>query len=233
MPIPAVVARDALPVPARELVLDNLRTWIVEGTLAPGEIIKDTEVADAFAVSRTPVREALLQLRSEGLVEMKPKGWTQVKLLDLGQVEHLLPVVVDLEMLAARLAARNPQRDLAEAEQAQRALETRWRELGPPATPEQAQQLVAANDRFHDAILAIAGNPFLAGSLRPLKALMRRYERYYFALGTRISAESIREHEDILDAIRHGDAEAAAAAAERNFANSPLLARANAGREGV
>ncbi|MDQ3548981.1 MAG: GntR family transcriptional regulator, partial [Chloroflexota bacterium] len=122
MPIPSVIEITAVDLPAREKVLTTVRNWIVEGELAPGEIIRDAEIAQALNVSRTPVREALLQLRAESLVEMKPKGWTQVKLLDQREAEKLLPVVIDLEALAARLAAANPQRDLRHAERTQREL---------------------------------------------------------------------------------------------------------------
>ncbi len=116
MPIPAVIECTDNELPAREKVLTIVRNWIVDGDLAPGEIIRDAEIARALNVSRTPVREALLQLRTEALVEMKPKGWTQVRLLDQREAEKLLPVVTDLEALAARLAAGNPCRDLSEAD---------------------------------------------------------------------------------------------------------------------
>jgi DNA-binding GntR family transcriptional regulator len=226
MPIPPAIQQDDWQAPAREVVLANLRAWIVEGTLSPGEIIKDTEIAQAFSVSRTPVREALLQLRAEGLVEMKPKGWTQVKLLDLAQVEHLLPVVVDLECLAARLAAGRPERDLGAARQAQRDLVALVERNGRPVAPERAQELLQANDRFHAAILDVAGNTFLTGALQPLKSLLRRYERIYFGQATPIDDASLRQHEELLDAIARGDGERAATVMAENFANAPLARQA-------
>ncbi|MEZ4520785.1 MAG: GntR family transcriptional regulator [Thermomicrobiales bacterium] len=222
MPIPPNLQREETDTPARELVLSHLRNWIVEGILAPGEIIKDTEIARTFDVSRTPVREALLQLRAEGLIETKPQGWTQVKPLDLGQVELLLPVVLNLEGLAARMAAENPDRDMRKLEQAQHELVNLIEEIGVPVSADRAGDVVAADDRFHAAVLAMANNIFLSGALQPLKMLMRRYERIHYGHMTVIDHESLAMHQQLLDAIRAGDAEKAEALITRNLMNSPL-----------
>lgn len=226
MPIPPNIRHEETGTPARELVLGYLRTWIVEGILAPGEIIRDADIAQSFNVSRTPVREALLQLRAEGLIETKPQGWTQVKPLDLSQVELLLPVVLDLEALAARMAAANPNRDMREIERAQRELVELIEEVGVPVPADRAGEVVAADDRFHAAVLAMANNIFLSGALQPLKVLMRRYERIYFGHMSVIDHQSLAMHEQILDAIRSGDGETAAALITRNLENSPLRRRA-------
>jgi DNA-binding GntR family transcriptional regulator len=225
MPIPPFLRHKEPDTLSRELVLGQLRTWIVDGILTPGEIIKDTEIAQAFAVSRTPVREALLQLRIEGLIETKPQGWTQVKPLDLSQVERLLPVVLTLEGLAARMAAANPDRDLRTLEQAQRALIALIEETGVPVPADRAEAVIEADDRFHATVLAMANNVFLSGALQPLKMLMRRYERFYFGRMTVVDHASLAMHDQILRAIRAGDSATAADLITRNLANSPLHAR--------
>ncbi|MGH9176267.1 MAG: GntR family transcriptional regulator [Vicinamibacterales bacterium] len=230
MPIPSVIETEPGTLPARERVLATVRNWIIDGDLAPGEIIRDAEIADALNVSRTPVREALLQLRSESLVEMKPKGWTQVKLLDLREAEKLLPVVVDLEALASRLAAENPRRYLTTAEQAQRDLVALVEHSGRPPSAEEAQEILQANDAFHIAVAEIADNPFLVNALLPLKALMRRYERIYFGRATVIDEASLREHDLIIEAIRRGDGDEAARLAISNFSNSPFAIGTNGAR---
>src|SRR6266849_9018855 len=63
---------------AREAVYARLRDWILRGPLEPGEIIRDADIAQALGVSRTPVREALLRLEGDGLVETAPARWTRV-----------------------------------------------------------------------------------------------------------------------------------------------------------
>ena len=231
MPIPGVIECFDNELPARERVLETVRNWIIDGDLAPGEIIRDAEIARALNVSRTPVREALLQLRTEALVEMKPKGWTQVRLLDQREAEKLLPVVADLEALAARLAAGNPGRDLSEAERIQRDLVARVDQACGSPTSEQAHEILQLNDAFHTAIAAIADNPFLTGALLPLKALMRRYERIYFGRAVVIGEESLREHDEIIEAIRGGDGDRAAALAISNLRNAPFARETAAERE--
>ncbi len=227
MPIPPNVHREEADRPAREVVLSHLRNWIVEGILAPGEIIKDTEIARTFDVSRTPVREALLQLRAEGLIETKPQGWTQVKPLDLAQVKLLLPVVLNLEGLAARMAAEQPDREMRELEQAHRDLIDLLEEAGVPVPADSAEAVIVADDHFHATVLAMANNVFLSGALQPLKMLMRRYERIYYGRMTVVDHDSLTLHQRILDAIRAGDGEQAAALIIRNLSNSPLHAAMN------
>lgn len=227
MPIPSDIEAHSTSGPARETIAASLRDWIVDGVLAPGEIIRDTEVARAFHVSRTPVREALLQLRTEGLVEMKPQGWTQVKPVNPAQIADLLRVVVDLEALAARLAAERHERDLGAADAANQELRAlvQQAEGSGSAAPELAWNIVAANDRFHEAIVALAANEFLTSALLPLKTLMRRYERIVFSQATPIERASVEQHERILAAIRAGDADLAAELTASNFDNAPVRQR--------
>lgn len=230
MPIPSDIKTAQMNGPAREVILSSLRGWIVDGVLAPGEIIRDTEVARTFHVSRTPVREALLQLRSEGLVEMKPQGWTQVKPIDPARIADVLRVVIDLEALAARLAAERPERDLSAAEAANDELRALVTSARDGATPELAWRIVDANDRFHEAIVTVAANEFLTSALLPLKTLMRRYERIVFSQATPIDCASIEQHDRILAAIRAGDAETAADLVADNFDNAPVRQRPTTGQ---
>jgi len=230
MPIPLEIPIEPTDQPARETVLTWVRHWIVNGTLQPGEIIRDSEIAERFGVSRTPVREALLQLRFEGLVVMKPKGWTQVKPLELGQIENHLRVVDELEGLAARLAAETPDPDLSRAEAANAELEALLDRTEGSADSQIDWQLIEINDRFHDAIIDISGNMVLADALKPIKARMRRYEQLYFDRATPIDRTSVAQHTMLLDAIRAGDGDAAATIARLNLTNSPVRTRSIARR---
>lgn len=233
MPIPPDIPEDATDAPARETILGAIRHWIVNGTLQPGEIIRDSEIAERFGVSRTPVREALLQLRYEGLVVMKPKGWTQVKPLDLSQIENHLRVVDELEALAARLAAEASDPDLSVAEAANAELEALLDRRGGMANPQIDWQLLEINDRFHDAVIDMSGNMVLGDALKPIKARMRRYEQLYFDRATPIDSTSVVQHRQLLDAIRAGDGETAAAVARLNLANSPVRTRSSVRQHAV
>jgi DNA-binding GntR family transcriptional regulator len=199
---------------AREVVVDRLRVWIVDGTLAPGEIIKDTEIADTLGVSRTPVREALLQLEREGLIESLPGRWTRVAPLDLDAAKKLYPVVIELEALALRTAAQS-KGDLRPLELAHRDFATAVgrRKLD-------ARAVRNADDRFHGDILVLADNPYIAETLLPLKAIVRRYENYFFISHPELAQLSADDHAAMLEAIRLRDGEAATCASKRHWERS-------------
>jgi DNA-binding GntR family transcriptional regulator len=202
---------------AREIVIDRLREWIVYGILAPGEVIKDSDIAETLGVSRTPVREALLQLEREGLIESVPGRWTRVAPIDLSHAERLYPVLATLESLSARLAAqRSPQgiARIAEAQSEFREAVARYTASGDPADVQEIRQ---ADDRFHGAILKAADNAYLSDVLTPLKVLARRFEHRFFG-GAPTAGESLaEEHESLVAALRAGDADEAAWIAQHNW----------------
>jgi DNA-binding GntR family transcriptional regulator len=101
MPIPDVAAPISRA-KTSDVVLETLRGWIVDGVLGPRETLRDIDLATSFGVSRTPVREALLRLEREGLVESQPGRWTRVTSLDAGELARVYPVWIELEALAAR-----------------------------------------------------------------------------------------------------------------------------------
>src|SRR5689334_15799597 len=84
----------------REEAYRTLRNWILDGTLAPGVQIRDREIAEQLGVSRTPIREALLRLEDEGLVQTKPNRATRVTTIDFHNAFHLYSIVWTLEQLA-------------------------------------------------------------------------------------------------------------------------------------
>ena len=88
-----------------QVVLDQIRQAIGEGRLRPGDGLREAEIAAWLGVSRTPVREALKRLQADGLVQSTPWAGMTVTSLDRGQVIELYVMRVELEGLAARLAA--------------------------------------------------------------------------------------------------------------------------------
>src|SRR3954470_4973157 len=104
MPVPedtAALERDLL----RDRAYSALRDAIVDGTLAPGERLRDHELCAWLGLSRTPVREALARLEGDGLVETAPQRFTRVAPLDRRAAQDAFPVVASLHALAAELAA--------------------------------------------------------------------------------------------------------------------------------
>ena len=207
------VAKAATPVRLRRLILDAIQA----GELRPGARLKEAELVAALSVSRTPLREALAALRAEGILERDDDG-LRVRRLDWHDVRGLYELRGTLEGLAASLAARN-------AGDAERtvidgicAVEAELIEAGAPP-----YLLARQNRQFHNAILQAAGNRFLAESLERLSRLMVLLGATAYTLAGR--AEAIRdEHAAINNAIRSGDATAAATAMSRHL-DSALTAR--------
>jgi DNA-binding GntR family transcriptional regulator len=219
MPVPAQIEPIGRQ-RARELVVERLRSWIVDCDFAPGEVIKDSEIAASLGVSRTPVREALLHLEREGLIESQPGRWTRVAPLDASHPERLYPVIIALEALSASLAAANPGEQLPTIEAANERFRAGVARFAASQSPVDAREVREADDAFHGAILLAADNPYLSDALLPRKVMARRFENWYFGSTPSIGDASIGDHERIIAALRAGDAEGAATETRRNWSRS-------------
>ncbi|MFM9106351.1 MAG: GntR family transcriptional regulator [Chloroflexota bacterium] len=222
MPIPPQTAPVTVPV-ARDAAYEAIRSWIVEGALQPGEHLRDAELAAALGLSRMPVREALLRLVGEGLVETAANRWTRVAPLDAGQARLLYPIVVALETLAVS-ALRGPLagEDLSEMAAANERLR---RALGAG----DALAAATADAGFHRIPVARAGNPELARILDEVKTKLQRLEAAYFGGGGG-AERAIAEHDAIVAALAAGDLPRAADAIRANWEGS--LARVEAATAG-
>jgi DNA-binding GntR family transcriptional regulator len=209
MPVPS----DSAPITrrsARKVVFARLRSWIEEGTLAPGEVIKDADIAQQLGVSRTPVREALQILEQHGLVEMQPGRLTRVTGTTPEDIALVYAPLSALQALAAETATPK-----ATAAQIAEMREHNARLL----TAVEANDAVAAREAdraFHGVLVHGAGNPYLSSAIEPMLAHIRRLEALYFTeigLGHR----SHDEHERIIEAVAAGDAPAAAEQTRVNF----------------
>ena len=210
MPVP-VVAEPISRIPTRETVADTLRGWIIDGTLTSCEVLRDADLARAFGISRTPVREALLQLEHEGLVESQPGRWTRVTRLDPEHLAVIYPVWAELESLASSMAATRigsttgaaPITEAADAYAA--AIDVAQAE----PTDATRRAIRAANTQFHEAVLAAAGNPVLTSTVMPLRVAIRRFEAAC-PMPTLPGHDSAAQHAAIIDAILAGDPDTAA-----------------------
>jgi DNA-binding GntR family transcriptional regulator len=193
------------------LIAEQLRSWIVAGHLRPGENLSDTTIASRLGVSRTPGREALLQLEHEGLIETRPQGWTRVAVLDYSEMRDVHAVWVNLHLFAAQLTAARRDRDLSAAMDAQAVLRSLVELTEFPIRLDDAGDLdrlfsiSEADDEFHAAIVRASGNAYLARALEPINILMRRYQIAVVEHVTLIGPESVEGHERLLDALRDGD----------------------------
>ncbi len=175
---------------------------IRDGQLAPGDRLRETELAHRFGVSRTPVREAIRQLEADGLVTHLPRVGATVRKLEYSEVMELYEMRVVLECAAARMAARSAS-DVEIIE-----IEAIAAELASVGKGTEASRL---NRQFHRALLDAAKNRFLSKSMFSL-------QRALMILGptTLSDAErydgAVKEHRAIIEALIARDGATAEAA---------------------
>jgi DNA-binding GntR family transcriptional regulator len=191
-PVPGYVSKT-------DLVAALIRELIITGELAAGEQLRQRDLAQRFHVSQTPVREAMRRLESEGLVVGDAhRGFTVVE-PDDGPVEENFQIRAALESLGASLAARKiDEPGLARLQ----ALNDRMRAL-----PEGDPRYADLNREFHfTTVYEYARSPLLLTLMRLLWASLQSGPQVL-----RSHAESARQHDAILGALRAGDAAAASA----------------------
>lgn len=185
--------------PLHEEVIDQLRDRIVQGELAPGARLNERVLCEQLGISRTPLREAIKMLATEGLVELLPNRGAIVTPLKAAQIADTLAVMGALESLAGELACANAsESDLAEI----RALH--FEMLAHHARRELAAYF-RYNQFIHMKIIEASGNPVLTNTYRQLNANVRR-ARYMANLSQERWDAAVSEHEGILAALVSRDA---------------------------
>ena len=183
---------------------------IDDGTYRPGDRLVESELAERFGVSRTPVREALQRLETQSMLARDGRSLV-VATLDHNQLAELYTVRTELEALAARLAARHATRE-----------ETRV--LGRMVDEDRAviddpQALSRANRRFHHQIHLASHNRYLVQQLDIVHRTMALMARTSLAAEGR-GEKTLAEHQRIVDAIAAGDAKAAESALREHISTA-------------
>lgn len=171
----------------------------------PGESISEKAIAAVYGVSRTPVREALLRLAEERLVEIFPQSGTFVARIPLAALEEALVVRMALEETMARMAARRG--DAAKLDIVAASIE-RQRAL---ASAGDGDGFLEQDEFFHAAVADAAGFPSVWTLVQSVKMQVDRYRRLTLPVPGRMQAV-VAEHEHVLVALRSGDPDRAAAA---------------------
>ena len=182
---------------------ERIEEQIVTGTYAPGMRLDEVELAGKFGVSRTPIREALIQLASLGLIEMRPRRGAIVAEVGPHRLVEMFEVMAELEAMCARLAARR----ITQLEQ--RALIAAHRACQEARDRNDPDTYYHLNEHFHQAIYKASHNGFLAEEAMALQRRLRPYRRLQLRVRNRMN-NSFSEHEGIVDAIIAGDGELAA-----------------------
>jgi DNA-binding GntR family transcriptional regulator len=187
-----------------EGVLRHLSRDIVSGVLAPGQRLLELQLAAELGVSRSPVREAIHRLATEGLVEIRPRRGAFVATLTPKDLEDVFDVRQQLERMAAGLAASTGTARVAEL----RAADA---ECAAAAAAGDVLGFFESNDRLHSLISELSGNAYLhqlqrGAAQRSFRALFLQADSDAFL------TRSVHDHRAIVDAIASGDREAAEAA---------------------
>ena len=180
----------------------RLRDAIVDGSLAPGEQLRDAELATRLGVSRTPVREALLELARAGLVQATPGRSTVVAPIDPAAVRDAQAVVGALHAVAVRAAV--PRLTPAQLDEMRTANDA----FAAAQRAGDLQGALEADDRFHRVAVAAADNTAVADVLAQYEPVLRRAERLRFA--SHEGAASAERHARLIALCAAGDAEGAA-----------------------
>lgn len=196
-------ALNGAPTRRSEQLGEEIEERIVTGVYPPGTRLDEQELADAFGVSRTPVREALIQLASAGLVEIRPRRGAVVPEMTAERVCEMFEVMAELEAMCGRLAARR----ILPAEQAR--LYEAHRSCEEARNENKPDLYYQRNEVLHRCIYEASHNAFLAEQATALHRRLRPYRRLQLRVRDRMNT-SFSEHAAILEAIAGGNSELAA-----------------------
>ncbi|WP_104204643.1 GntR family transcriptional regulator [Billgrantia saliphila] len=183
--------------PIRDKVYAYLKDAILRGEYKAGDRLVERVLADKLNISRTPIREALFRLETQRFVRTVPRKGVVVNEITQAEILEVFMILTSLESLAARLAAQKINDAIAaEIDQLLTEMEEAQDDGGGDA--------VELNVKYNDLIGRAAGNPKLHEMLIDLKDYVRAFSNLSTALPGR-TKEALREHQDILGAIRNGE----------------------------
>lgn len=183
-------------------VAERLRQRIYAHELPPGTWIDEQKLAEQYGISRTPLREALKVLASEGLVELKPRRGCYVTEISRQDLDDIFPLIALLE---GRCAAEAVKRAKAADLTALRAIHEK---LEAAAREARVDAFFEANQEFHRKIQELSGNRWLLSVIQDLRKVLKRSRLHSLSLEGRLQ-QSLEEHRAILACMLAGDASGA------------------------
>jgi DNA-binding GntR family transcriptional regulator len=198
--------------PLYEDVADKLREQIFSKKLLPGSWLDEQSLADQLGISRTPMREAIKVLASEGLVTIKMRRGAYVTEVFRSDLEQIFTILSLLEGQAAKEAA-------TKATEAQlNLLDHLHHRLETAAADRDIEQFFEINVKFHELIQEIAGNRWMNGVIADLRKVLKLHRRDSLTSTGRLQ-NSLLEHREILRALLKRDEGAAESAMQKHLAN--------------
>ena len=204
--------------PLSQQIYQQLRLAIVTGRIEQDAVIQDPLVAEHFGVSRTPVREALLRLRDDGLVVIRKQAGTFVSPIDPARVEEGMLVREALEPRVIEVTAdRLTKRELSD-------LEAETQLMSIAADARDGPSFIAADDRFHLILIEAGGFPHIAEIIGRVNAQLDRVRHLSSTDRTR-ARMAVREHRALTKALRAGDGPGSAKLLRHHLEGSWILIR--------
>lgn len=205
MPIPAKKMKDK-PKTAKQRVYSELKKWIIEGVMQPGEKISDQEIALYFSVSRTPVREAIQMLADQKLITIMPGKMSYISPIDVCETISAYKIEAELHSLALELAfPKITDEVIAELERANENFHHAF-ETGD------FHEITNCDNKFHNIILKLSGSSFIKEFIVTVGSHIQRIEHIYFQTFQN-SKNSYHEHNAVIRALKKRDL----AAAQKNM----------------
>lgn len=188
--------------PLRDRIASLIRDSILKGQLKPGERLMEVDVASSLGISRTPLREAFLQLESEGFVKVIPRKGAIVSETSPNDAEETYEIKGALEALAAKLATNKITKEKIE-ELTQ--LNEKMRKISQSKQKDYSEFL-KLNSAFHRIINESSGNQKLIKMIENLRYQTFRYNFIFLSLISHLK-ESVNEHEKIINALKKKNSE--------------------------
>jgi DNA-binding GntR family transcriptional regulator len=179
-------------------IRESIEQQIRDASLLPGDSVDEAKLAAAYAVSRTPVREALLQLQAQGLLTSVPRGGMVVAKMDVQELLSMWELLAELESLCARYACERM------TTQERLALKTLHEDTLKIVEINNETGGQEANMAFHEMLYQGSRNPYLRQDILRMRTQTGAYRRHAFGAVGRIPA-SYAMHTDILQAILEND----------------------------
>ena len=187
--------------PLRTRIADAIWELILTGKYAPGARLREVELAELLGVSRTPLREALVQMEQEGMIDSKPARGFTVCPLTRKDVEEIYPLRAVLESYALKLAGEPAPRTIAKLQEINEELESEKNSI---------RQRIELDEKWHSCLVSHCPSGLLLKHLESLKQLSRRYEYAYMRENTQVEF-STDQHREILAALENGSLDKASA----------------------
>lgn len=192
--------------PARslgEIAYGKLRESIISLKLKPGQTIFESEIADTFGISRTPIRDAFQQLIAEGLIEVLPQRTKKITPISVLKVKESGFVRLSLEKSAFRLVAQNWS-DKDQYLMAEKQIQRILAEQTEAAERQDVIQFLQLDEAFHKVILQLTGNDTLLGVVYQMRGHLNRF-RYLSMKELVLTKGLISEHMDLFNNLKLGN----------------------------